>query len=498
MQRTSFRSASSVRKSHAQGAKVDSPHPIFDNKKVNTVGAILDAASEIMPDKDLYHHVESYDKWTYKEARGHINAVANGLPEARIPAGKRVAVAQQNDSENFTVRLGALRAGVVPAHIEIKKFHRLSVLDYFDAIQPRSVVLTPKYDVAKKLNHVDKLIPEIPSNWIIGAPLKIKRYPDLKLLFHTHKSKFYDGWYAIKDLFWYDETPRVEPTAKVSPGDIAEWHFPRFTEQDECYDVMKFTHESAVQSAYNWGSVGPFADQRVAFTGEFSHPEVQTSLLSCIAYGSYIVGSTYWFRPTNIIKDMAKEHCSVLVTTPEHLEELCQSSIASTTKNSLETILVINNPYNVASLKSLKKAQEIFKVKEIQVAFIADGCMSPFLHGVVTDKSRDMLLGSPIPNTEVKVVNAYGEILPLGQPGRVLTKGIHTLKSYEGPNADKVLDSEGWLDTGVKASLQKDGNLILSAGRSKPTMKDALIKIIEEERAIERFEQKQQQEQYRN
>ena len=66
-QRWASKSSKGKESSYLKGEDT-SARPIFDGD-VNTLGQLIDAASEVMPDKDLFHHVEAYDKWTYKEAR---------------------------------------------------------------------------------------------------------------------------------------------------------------------------------------------------------------------------------------------------------------------------------------------------------------------------------------------------------------------------------------------------------------------------------------------
>ena len=53
-----------------KGERSNSTNSMLDHYSGNikTVGQLIGAASSFMPDKDIYHHVEAGDKWTYKEA----------------------------------------------------------------------------------------------------------------------------------------------------------------------------------------------------------------------------------------------------------------------------------------------------------------------------------------------------------------------------------------------------------------------------------------------
>ncbi|WP_448514115.1 long-chain fatty acid--CoA ligase [Parathermosynechococcus lividus] len=80
--------------------------------------------------------------------------------------------------------------------------------------------------------------------------------------------------------------------------------------------------------------------------------------------------------------------------------------------------------------------------------------------------------GRPIPNTAIKIVDPDTKAqMAFGQKGLVLAKGPQVMKGYYNkPEATaKVLDSEGWFDTGDLGYLTANGDLVLT-GRQKDTI----------------------------
>ncbi len=80
--------------------------------------------------------------------------------------------------------------------------------------------------------------------------------------------------------------------------------------------------------------------------------------------------------------------------------------------------------------------------------------------------------GLPLPHTGLKVVDpATRSPLPVGERGLVLAKGPQVMAGYHNkPEATaKVLDGEGWFDTGDLGLLLADGTLVLT-GRAKDTI----------------------------
>ena len=80
--------------------------------------------------------------------------------------------------------------------------------------------------------------------------------------------------------------------------------------------------------------------------------------------------------------------------------------------------------------------------------------------------------GQPIPGTEVKIVNPEThQPLPAGERGLVLLKGPQIMQGYyQNPEATtKVIDTEGWFDSGDLGWVTPENDLVLT-GRAKDTI----------------------------
>jgi long-chain acyl-CoA synthetase len=80
--------------------------------------------------------------------------------------------------------------------------------------------------------------------------------------------------------------------------------------------------------------------------------------------------------------------------------------------------------------------------------------------------------GQPLPATSVRIVDPETRRpLALGQRGLVLARGPQVFRGYFGkPEATaRVLDADGWFDTGDLGRLLADGSLVLT-GRAKDTI----------------------------
>ncbi|GHC31686.1 AMP-binding protein [Aidingimonas halophila] len=68
-------------------------------------------------------------------------------------------------------------------------------------------------------------------------------------------------------------------------------------------------------------------------------------------------------------------------------------------------------------------------------------------------------IGKPVVGTSVKVVDADGSDLPLGEPGELCVKGPQVMKGYwcRDEDSTQAIDADGWFHTGDIAILQEDG-----------------------------------------
>src|SRR4029077_6984235 len=72
---------------------------------------------------------------------------------------------------------------------------------------------------------------------------------------------------------------------------------------------------------------------------------------------------------------------------------------------------------------------------------------------------RVSTVGRACPTTEVKIVSASGETVPVGVQGELCTRGYLVMKGYDqDPEATaRAVDEDGWLHTGDLAAMRPDG-----------------------------------------
>ncbi len=73
--------------------------------------------------------------------------------------------------------------------------------------------------------------------------------------------------------------------------------------------------------------------------------------------------------------------------------------------------------------------------------------------------ARPGTAGMPLPSTQIKFIDAEGEVVPQGEPGELCARGPQVMNGYwrRADETAKVLNDEGWLKTGDVALLEDDG-----------------------------------------
>ena len=72
--------------------------------------------------------------------------------------------------------------------------------------------------------------------------------------------------------------------------------------------------------------------------------------------------------------------------------------------------------------------------------------------------------GRAIPDVEVAIMDADGQLLPHGETGEIVVRGFNVMQAYlDAPEAtEQTIDASGWLHTGDVGALDTDGNLTIT------------------------------------
>ncbi|XP_064601866.1 medium-chain acyl-CoA ligase ACSF2, mitochondrial-like [Liolophura sinensis] len=91
----------------------------------------------------------------------------------------------------------------------------------------------------------------------------------------------------------------------------------------------------------------------------------------------------------------------------------------------------------------------------------------------------DDIIGSPLPATEMKIVDEHNRVVPVNTYGEICVRNISTAKNYLTTDGEfvKLTDENGWFHTGDIGYMLDDGKNFCIKGRAVEIIKRSTIKI---------------------
>ena len=192
------------------------------------------------------------------------------------------------------------------------------------------------------------------------------------------------------------------------------------------------------------------------------------SVLNCVTHGATVILPAASFDARAMLEAIEEERATVLSGVPTmFIAQLQHPEFPRFDKSSLRMALIGGAP---CPIELLRRLNTDFGCAEVAVAY-GQTEASPLLtmHAPGdTQEQRSSTVGRAMPSTEVKIIGADGEIVPVGEVGELRARGYQIMAGYDQePEATaRSVDAEGWLHTGDLAVMREDGQFGIR-GRSK-------------------------------
>lgn len=219
---------------------------------------------------------------------------------------------------------------------------------------------------------------------------------------------------------------------------------------------------SNVEQAYQW-------------SGHFLHPGQEIIITALPLYHVFCLLA-------NALLFMRMGGLNVLITNPRDIDTFVKEMSrykfsAITAVNTLFNALVHNEKFKRLDFSKLhfamgggmavqhavaEKWQDITGVHILEAYGLTETSPAVTINPVYS-REYNGSIGLPIPATDIKIVNADGEELPIGEEGELCVKGPQVMQGYWNmPEETKsVLSADGWLKTGDVAKFDEDGYIYI-------------------------------------
>ncbi len=180
--------------------------------------------------------------------------------------------------------------------------------------------------------------------------------------------------------------------------------------------------------------------------------------LVCAVSGAAMILPAATFDALSTLQAIHEERATAIYGVPTmFIAELEHPAFHTFDCSSLRTGMMAGAPCPVEIMKRV--------VRDMQCEGITVGYgqteSSPIITMSAVDDSlerRVSTVGQACSNTEVKIVSASGETVPVGEQGELCTRGYLVMKGYDqdAEATRRAVDEDGWLHTGDLATMDRD------------------------------------------
>jgi acyl-CoA synthetase (AMP-forming)/AMP-acid ligase II len=222
------------------------------------------------------------------------------------------------------------------------------------------------------------------------------------------------------------------------------------------------THSQTVRVFDTWAEVvGLRAGDRYLVVNPFFHTfGYKAGIIACLLRGATIVPQAVFDVPV-VLDLIERERITVLPGPPT----LYQSILDAPDRDSrdLSSLRLIVTGAALVPVVLIERLRDEMDVETVLTAYgltEATGTATMCRRG---DDPQTIATtsGRAIPDTEVQVVDAAGQVMSTGEAGEVVVRGYNVMAGYfEDPEATaQTIDVDGWLHTGDIGVIDSRGNL---------------------------------------
>ena len=446
-----------------------SPTPLLGQ----TVGQLFDKAVERWPGNEALVVRHQEIRWTYRDLKREVDALAAGLIGLGLKPGDRLGIWSPNNAEWVVTQFASAKAGLIL--VNINPGYRVPELDYaLNKVGCKALITAAHFKTSDYVAMLRELAPQLDG----AAPgeLNAPRLPDLRWVIRLDGEK-HSGMLNYGDIAGMagkDSRRRLaELETELQFDDPINIQFTSGT--TGAPKAATLTHHNIVNDAYFVGETMELSERdRLCIPVPMYHCfGMVLGALTCVAHGAAMVFPAEGFEPLEVLRTVEAERCTALHGVPTmFIAELDQKDFAKFDLSSLRTGVIAGAPCAIELMKRLIGEMHL---SEITIAYGMTETGPVSFETSVHDpvERRVTTVGRVLPHTEVKIVDEAGRVVPVGIPGELLTRGYCVMSGYwnDHERTKKAIDEAHWIRSGDIATLDEEGycNIV---GR----LKDMLIR----------------------
>jgi len=433
-----------------------------------TIGQFLTDTVQRFPQQQAVVFREQGLRWSWAQFQAEVDALAAGFVALGLRVGERVGIWSPNRAEWLVTQFATARAGLVL--VNINPAYRIAELEYaLNLSGCRAIVTAEQLKSSKYLEMLQRLAPEL-ATCAPGA-LKSARLPSLEMVIRLGDERT-PGMLNYADVLAQGRA-KVDVAALDALGaglschDAINIQFTSGTTGNPKGATL--THHNVVNNARFIAQAMNFseADSLCIPVPLYHCFGMVLAVLACVSTGAAMVFPGESFDPVATLQAVSEERCTALHGVPTmFIAELDHPRFAEFDLSRLRTGIMAGSP---CPIETMKRVIAEMHLSEITIAYGMTETSPVSFQSSTTDplERRVSTVGRIQPMLEAKVVNAEGQVVPVGDKGELLVRGYSVMQGYWGDEErTRETVQDGWMHTGDLATIDAEGycNIV---GRAK-------------------------------
>jgi len=426
---------------------------------LQTIPALLADTVSRWPDRPAVVFREQGVRWSCREFTAKVDAFASGLAGLGIVKGDRVGIWSPNRVEWLVTQFATARLGVIL--VNINPAYRLAELEYaLNKVGCRALIAAEHFKSSRYLEMLETLAPELADAKPGG--LHAARLPKLEIVIRM-------GEKQSAGMLNYNRVVELGGQA------INMAQLDAVTAALDAHDAInvQFTSgttgqpKGATLTHHNIVNNGRYIAQamRLSERDSLCIPVplyhcfgMVLAVLACVAEGAAMVFPSEAFDPAATLLAVSEERCTALHGVPTmFIAQLDRPDFADYDLSNLRTGIMAGSP---CPIETMKRVVANMHMNEVTIAYGMTETSPVSFQSSTTDplEKRVTTVGRIQPHLEVKLIDALGEIVPVGEKGELCTRGYSVMQGYWGDDEQTALSViDGWMHTGDLATLDAEG-----------------------------------------
>lgn len=423
------------------------------------IGTYLQEIAERFPDRPAVVVRHQQIRWSYREYLARIDRLAKGLLALGIKPGDRVGIWSPNNIEWCLVQFATARIGAIM--VCINPAYRSYELEFaINNVGCRALICASAFKGSDYLAMLNELAPELAGS--TPGRLAAARLPTLEMVIRLGEEMTpgmlnFDAVQALGE--GVDPAVLARVGASLKPEDAINIQFTSGTTGNPKGATL--SHRNILNNARLVASGMAFSEQdKLCIPVPLYHCfGMVLGNLVCISVGACALFPSEAFDPVATLQMVSEERCSALHGVPTmFIAELELPQFASFDLSSLRTGIMAGA---ICPEPLMRKVQSLMHMTEVTIAYGQTEC-SPINHMTAIDAPLDKrvtTVGRALAHTEIKLVDASGETVPIGDKGEICCRGHGVMQGYwqDPAKTAQTIDDDGWLHSGDIGIMDEEG-----------------------------------------